>query len=464
MATQDNEEKGERGGLMGALKRTPGYAYSTAMRAANAYGVASTIAGTFLGAAVQPEVRKFMVAREGYDRYKRSEQIKDRTSEWKAPEDDPDSKYDPKTDTTLHKVRPAFGSTAVTDAMFSPIDTLKRLLTRESGREGAEESSELPQVVNAADLGISEPGANMYADLESEAVTEEPGANMYEDLEGSDDSGPVNYSLTDGSSTDTMGQDIGVGEKRDVFGFPTDYEGDYDNAEKEWDAIHSQYVDMHNGRGNIKLDSPEGQALNSRFNYIADKIDEANKRRTDEHMRTFGSETSEERTYETDTRQYDQYGFPSEYDGGAGVDSLFGVNWDNATQELENARDPETGEIDRRTLSPERQKYLEDLIKDAEKRKADSDSATPGGGQTSTGGSTRTTAHRPGYAVGGRQIVGALELSVIPHARSQELQNGRIVLQGRSYDVVGNTGDKFLVPSPEQAALDKALGYKGTVS
>ena len=140
-----------------------------------------------------------------------------------------------------------------------------------------------------------------------------------------------------------------------------------------------------------------------------------------------------------------------------------GGTWENAKDELEGHRDRTTGEIE--GLNPERQKYLEDLIKDAEKRKADADSDTPGGGQTSTGGSTRTTVHRPGYdRTNNRGIIGALELSVIPHARAQELQNGRIVLQGRSYDIVGNTGDKYLLPSPEQAALDKALGYKGTIS
>ena len=450
MAKQDNEEK-DRSGLMGALKRAPGYAYSKAMQAANAYGVASTIAGTFLGATVQPQVRTFMVAREGYDRHKRSEQIEERTSSWKAPEDDPDSKYDPKTDTTLHKVRPAFGSTAVTDAMFSPIGTLKRLLTRESGREGAEEPTELPQVVNAADLGISEPGEEGGVSTPTESGTE-----------SSDRA--VNYGLIDGDSTAGMLQpmDEGVGEKRDVYGFPTDYEGDYDNAEKEWDAIHSQYVDMHNGRGNIKRDSPEGQALSSRFNYIAGKIDEANKRRTAnpeeasaylQSQDSIRSETSEERTDEhmrtfgTDTRQYDHYGFPSEYVAPSGRG--MGGKWENAKDELEGHRNRTTGEIE--MMHPDRIKYLEDLIKDAEKRKADSDSATPGGGQTSTGSSTIDTSRRQGYdRTNNRGITGALEISAIPHARSQELQNGRIVLQGRSYDIVGNTGDKFLVPSPDQ--------------
>ena len=438
MAKQDNEEKG-KGGLMGALGKAPGAAAALARKAANAYGVAGTYAAS-VGGNVNPVIPAFMIARERWDRHQRGEGIKERTAA--------DPNYNPEADPTLHKVRPAFGSTAVSDAMadlaFSPIETTKKMLTRLTGRDSAEEPTELPQTVSDADLGISEPGANMYADLGSEAVTEEPGANMYEDLEGSDDSGPVDYSLTNGSSTDTMGQNIGVGEKRDVHGFPTDYEGDYDNAEKEWEALRSHWDDMvHGGEGNIKRDSPEGQALDARLNYLWDKIDEANLRK----IRAEKAEKAEEQTYDTDTRQYDQYGFPSEYVAPSGRG--MGGKWENAKDELEGHRNRTTGEIV--GLSPDRQKYLEDLIKDAEKRKADSDSDTPGGGQTSTGGSTRTTAYRPGYdRTNNRGITGALEISAIPHARSQELQNGRIVLQGRSYDVVGNTGDKFLVPSPDQ--------------
>ena len=363
MAKQDSEEK-DRGGLMGALGKAPGAAAALARKAANAYGVAASYAARaapLTGGYVNPIIPSFMAAREIYDRTKRRDDIKERTAA--------DRDYNPEDDPTLRKVRPAFGSTAITDPLaalaFSPIETTKKMLTRLTGREGAEESSELPQTVSDADLGISEPGANMYADLESEAVTEDPGANMYEDLEDSDDSGPVDYSLTNGSSTDTMGQDMdeGVGseQKYDTYGFKSGYEGDYDNASAEWDALASEYASIHSGTSDIKLDSPEGHAVIDRMTYLTDKIDESNKRKTD------------------------------------------------------------------------------------------ADSASPGGGQTSTGGSTRTTAYRPGYdRTNNRGITGALEISAVPQDRAQELQGGRITLQGRSYDIVGNTGDKYLVPSPDQ--------------
>ena len=434
MATQNNEEG--KGGIFGGLKKAPGYAYAKAKQAANAYGVAGTIAAS-VGGHVSPVIPAFMYARQKYDEHRRGEAIKERRTA--------DLNYNAEADSTLPEVRHMYGApiSDIYNAAFNPIETTKKMLTRLTGRDSAEEPNELPQVVDDADLGISEGSGNMYEGLGES----QPGANMYEDIEDQ----AVNYSLTDGDSTDSMGLDMdeGVGSKQkyDTYGFKSNYEGDYANAEGEWDAIQSAYVDMHNGRGNIKLDSPEGQALNSRFNYIADMIDEANKRRTDEHMRTFGSETAEERAYDTDTRQYDHFGFPSEYVAPSGRG--MGGKWENAKDELEGHRNRTTGEIE--GLNPDRIKYLEDLIKDAENRKTDSESATPGGGQSSTGGSTRTTAHRPGYdAKNNRGITGALELSAIPHARSQEIQNGRITLKGTVYNIVGNTGDKFLVPDPDQ--------------
>lgn len=58
---------------------------------------------------------------------------------------------------------------------------------------------------------------------------------------------------------------------------------------------------------------------------------------------------------------------------------------------------------------------------------------------------------RPGYdAKSNRGIKGALELRDIPQDRAQEIQNGRITLQGKTYSIVGLTGDKFLVPDPDQ--------------
>ena len=351
MAKQNDEDKDKGGGgLLGGLKKAPGFAYAKAKQAANAYGVAGTIAST-VGRNVHPAIPPFMIAREKWDRHQRGEGIKERTAA--------DPNYNPEADSTLHKVRPAFGSTAVTDAMadlaFSPIDTLKRLLTRDTGREGAKESSELPQVVDDADLGISEGSegsegsGNMYEGLGED----QPGANMYEDIEDQ----AVDYGLTNKSSTDTMGQDMdeGVGseQKYDHRGFKSEYEGEYDNADAEMREL---------------IENPESRK-----------------------------------------------GFKS-------------------AKELRDRRD-----------------YLNARLDEATKRKTDSDSAAPGGGQSSTGSSTRTTASRQGYdESNNRGITGALEISAIPQDRAQELQNGRITLRGKSYDVVGNTGDKFLVLSPDQ--------------
>ena len=58
---------------------------------------------------------------------------------------------------------------------------------------------------------------------------------------------------------------------------------------------------------------------------------------------------------------------------------------------------------------------------------------------------------RPGYdAANNRGIKGSLELGAIPQDRAQEIQNGRITLQGKTYSIVGLTGDKYLVPDPDQ--------------
>ena len=102
-----------------------------------------------------------------------------------------------------------------------------------------------------------------------------------------------------------------------------------------------------------------------------------------------------------------------------------------------------------------RMDYVTDKLEEANKRKTDSDSATPGGGQSSTGSSEQLAFSEPTFRQGydaknNRGITGALELSAIPQDRAQEIQNGRITLRGKAYNIVGNTGDKFLVPDPDQ--------------
>jgi len=338
MATQDNEEEGKGGGgggIMSGLKKVGGgfvkaanLAQHVTRGAIQANPIIMTAGG---GAALYSKYRNYQDEKAG------------------VPEEDRYPQYNP------------YGYH--TAALHKGFDALSGIVRNVTGRGGAKESSEFPEETEQLKaLQANQEGSNGNPGFGAEDV----GITRPSDPEYAGFEGPVDYSLSDEDSTGTMGlnMDEGVGseQKYDTYGFKSNYEGDYDNAEGEWDAIQSAYVDMHNGRGNIKLDSPEGQALNSRMTYLSDMIDEANKRRTDEHMSTFGS-----------------------------------------------------------------------------------------GGQSSTGGSTRTTAHRPGYdAKNNRGITGALELSAIPHARSQEIQNGRIVLKGTVYNIVGNTGDKFLVPDPDQ--------------
>tara|TARA_R100000781_G_C4079774_1_gene127305 strand:- start:1404 stop:2438 length:1035 start_codon:yes stop_codon:yes gene_type:complete len=337
MATQNNEEgegEGGSGGIMSGLKKVGGgfvkaanLAQHVTRGAIQANPIITTAAG---GAALYSKYRNYQDEKAG------------------VPEEDRYPLYNP------------YGYH--TAALRKGFDVVSGIVRNETGRGGAKEPSEFPEETEQLKaLQANQEGSNGNPGIGAEDV----GITRPYDPEFSGFDGSVNYSLTDGDSTDSMGLDmdegVGAKQKYDTYGFKSNYEGDYANAEKEWDAIQSAYVDMHNGRGNIKLDSPEGQALDSRFNYIADMLDEANK------------------------------------------------------------------------------------------RKIDAESATPGGGQSSTGSRTKDTASRPGYdAKNNRGITGALELSAIPHARSQEIQNGRIVLKGTVYNIVGNTGDKFLVPDPDQ--------------
>ena len=215
----------------------------------------------------------------------------------------------------------------------------------------------------------------------------QPGANMYEDVEEQ----AVDYSLTGGSSTDGMGQNmyegVGAERKHNRYGYPTDYEGEYDNADAELRAGQE---------GKIELSDERYQYLESQW-----------RKADDDNIRAPGSQN------------------PS---------------FENATAELNWIK-----EHGFKGSNQEKADYISQLLrKQREERRASKD-------QASAGGSTRSTARRPGYdASNNRGITGALEISAIPQGRAQELQNGRITLQGRSYDVVGNTGDKFLVPSPDQ--------------
>lgn len=340
MATQDNEEG--KGGIFGGLKKAPGYAYAKAKQAANAYGVAGTIAAS-VGGHVSPVIPAFMYARQKYDEHRRGEAIKERRTA--------DPNYNAEADSTLPEVRHMYGApiSDIYNAAFNPIETTKRLLTKVTGRDSAEEPNELPQVVDDADLGISE-GRGFGAEDVGITAPSEPGYAGFD--------GPVDYSLSDEDSTGTMGlnMDEGVGatnpEKYDHYGFPTEYVGDYDNADAEMREL---------------LLNPDSR------------------------------------------------------------------NFKDA-KDLRDRRD-----------------YLNALLNKAKERKTDAESATPGGGQSSTGSRTKDTASRPGYdRTNNRGITGSLELSAIPHARSQEIQNGRIVLKGTVYNIVGNTGDKFLVPDPDQ--------------
>lgn len=335
MATQNNEEEGGGGGgIMSGLKKVGGgfvkaanLAQHVTRGAIQANPIIMTAGG---GAAVYSKYRNYQDEKAG------------------VPEEDRYPQYNP------------YGYH--TAALRKGFDAVSGIVRNVTDRGGAKEPSEFPEETEQLKaLQANQEGSNGNPGFGAEDV----GITRPYDPEYAGFDGPVDYSLSDEDSTDSMGLDMdeGVGSKQkyDTYGFKSNYEGDYDNAEGEYDAIQSAYVDMHRGEGNIKLDSPEGQALNSRFNYIADMIDEANKRRTD------------------------------------------------------------------------------------------AESATPGGGQSSTGSRTKDTASRPGYdAKNNRGITGALELSAIPHARSQEIQNGRIVLKGTVYNIVGNTGDKFLVPDPDQ--------------
>ena len=332
MATQNNEEEGEggSGGIMSGLKKVGG-----------GFVKAANLAQHVTRGAIQANPI-IMTAGGGAGLYSKYKNYQDEKAG--VPEEDRYPIYNP------------YGYH--TAALRKGFDAVSGIVRNVTDRGGAKEPSEFPEETEQLKaLQANQEGSNGNPGFGAEDV----GITRPYDPEYAGFDGPVDYGLTDGDSTDSMGLDmdegVGAPQKYDSYGFKSTYEGDYDNAEQEAAAIGEQYVDMHNGRGNIKLDSPEGQALDSRMNYLQDMRDKANKRRTDESMRTFGS-----------------------------------------------------------------------------------------GGQ-----SFSEPTFRPGYdAKNNRGITGALELSAIPHARSQEIQNGRIVLKGTVYNIVGNTGDKFLVPDPDQ--------------
>ena len=345
MATQDNEESGEEGGgIMSGLKKVGG----GFVKAAN---LAQHVSGGVIKA--NPII---MTAGQGAALYSGYRRHKD--SKAGVPEEDQYPQYNP------------YGYE--TAALRKGFDAVSHIVSKVTGREGAKEPSEFPQETD-----------------QLEAVTEQPEARNERTRVDPSGRTTVDYSLTDGSSTDTMGQsmDEGVGseQKYDRYGYKTDYEGEYDNANEE----------LREGQeGKIELSDERYQYLESQW-----------RKADDDNIRAPGSQN------------------PS---------------FQNATAELNYIR-----EHGFKGSNQEKADYIRQLYLKIEKeRRARTSSA---------GGSTRTTAYRPGYdRTNNRGITGALEISAIPHARSQELQNGRIVLQGRSYDVVGNTGDKFLVPSPDQ--------------
>ena len=347
MAKQDNEEKGGEGGggIMSGLKKVGG----GFVKAAN---LAQMVSQGVIQA--NPIIMTAGKGAMAYSGYRHAKDIKAG-----VPEEDRYPIYNPYAYQTA--------------ALHKGFDAVSGIVRKVTGREGAKEPSEFPE--ETAQL---------------EAVTEQPEAistPTESDTESSDRA--VNYGLTNGSSEagmlQSMDEGVGSEQKYDRYGYKTDYEGEYDNANEELRAGQE---------GKIELSDERYQYLESQW-----------RKADDDNIRAPGSQN------------------PS---------------FQNATAELNWIK-----EHGFKGSNQEKADYIRQLYLKIEKeRRARTSSA---------GGSTRTTASRPGYdASNNRGITGALEISAIPHARSQELQNGRIVLQGRSYDVVGNTGDKFLVPSPDQ--------------
>jgi len=243
--------------------------------------------------------------------------------------------------------------------------------------------------------GSKEPSEFPEETAQLEAVTEQtegPSTPTESDTESSDRT--VNYGLTDEGSEAGMLQpmDEGVGseQKYNRYGYKTDYEGEYGNASEELSAGQA---------GKIELSDERHQYLESQWH----KAD-------DDNIRAPGSQN------------------PS---------------FQNATAELNYIKQQGF-----RGTAQEKADYISQLLRKQRQERKD---AKDSGGQASAGGSTRTTSSRQGYdESNNRGITGALEISAIPQDRAQELQGGRIVLRGKSYDVVGNTGDKYLVPSPDQ--------------
>ena len=354
MATQDNEEgKGGGGGLSNLKTVGGGF-----VKAAN---LAQRVSGGVIKA--NPII---MTAGTGAAVYSGIRRHKD--SEAGVPEEDQYPQYNP------------YGYE--TAALRKGFDAVSHIVRKVTGREGVKEPSEFPQETD-----------------QLEAVTEEPEARNERTRVDPSGRTTVDYSLTNGSSEDTMLQpmDEGVGleEKYDHYGFPSDYEGEYDNADAEMRDL------LENPESRKKFGS--AKELTTRRDYLNDRLDEAKTRKSQE--RTAGAQNP---------------------------------NFQSASEELNYIR-----EHGFEGSNQEKADYIRQLqLKIEKERRARTSSA---------GGSTRTTASRQGWDPDNdRGIKGALALSAVPQDRAQELQNGRITLQGRSYDVVGNAGDKFLVPSPDQ--------------
>jgi hypothetical protein len=184
---------------------------------------------------------------------------------------------------------------------------------------------------------------------------------------------------------------VGSEQKYNRYGYKTSYEGDYDNADAELSAW---------GKGEVELSDERNEYLQSQWH------------QEDERARAAGSRNLQDR-------------------------------FQNATAELNYIE-----KNGFRGTAQEKADYISQLLRKQRQERKDAKDA---GDQASAGGSTRTTSSRRGYdAKNNRGITGALELSAIPQDRAQELQNGRITLRGKAYNIVGNTGDKFLVPDPDQ--------------
>ena len=261
MAKQDNEEEGGGKGLLSGLKAVGG----GFVKAAN---LAQMVTQNAIKA--NPII---MTAGKGAAAYSMYRHHKDRKAG--VPEEDRYPQYNP--------------YALQTAALHKGFDALSGIVRNVTGRGGAKEPSEFPEETEQLKaLQANQEGSNGNPGFGAEDV----GITRPADPEYAGFEGPVDYSLADGDSTDSMGLDMdeGVGseQKYDTYGFKSDYEGEYDNATSEWDATSSEYASMHSGTSDIKLDSPEGRALDARMDYVTDKLEEANKRKTDSDSATPG--------------------------------------------------------------------------------------------------------------------------------------------------------------------------------